>query len=120
MGQIRGVGIHELSVGGFGLVFGSFPVALSTLPGGNHWIRVFYLMLFLLGIDSAFSFMDACLVSFNDSGGFGLVFGSFPAVLNTVPGGENCLSFFISWLFCQDFDCLEDRLFSPCAMAIVS
>jgi hypothetical protein len=24
---------------GFGLVFGTWPVALGTLPGGIHWIR---------------------------------------------------------------------------------
>jgi len=65
--ELQGTEIHEMSAGGFGLIFGSFPVALSTLPGGEHWIRGFYLMLFLLGIDSAFSFMDACLVSLNDS-----------------------------------------------------
>jgi len=67
LATIEGKDIADLTVGGFGLVFGSFPVALSTLPGAQHWIRFFFLMLFLLGIDSAFSFMEASLVSFNDS-----------------------------------------------------
>jgi len=59
--------ISELSLSSVGLVFGSYPVALSTLPGGIHWIRLFFAMLFLLGIDSAFSFLDAFLVCLNDS-----------------------------------------------------
>lgn len=42
-------------------MFGSWPVALGTLPGGQHWIRLFFVMLFMLGIDSAFSFMEAFL-----------------------------------------------------------
>ena len=51
----------------FGLVFGSWPVALGTLPGGEHWIRLFFVMLFLLGIDSAFSFMEGFLTVLKDT-----------------------------------------------------
>jgi NSS family neurotransmitter:Na+ symporter len=31
------------------------------LPGGEHWIRLLFVMLFLLGIDSAFSFLEGTL-----------------------------------------------------------
>lgn len=31
---------------------------LGTLKGGEHWIRLLFFMLYLLGIDSAFSFME--------------------------------------------------------------
>jgi len=44
LATIEGKDVADLNVGGFGLVFGSFPVALSTLPGGQHWIRFFFLM----------------------------------------------------------------------------
>jgi len=59
--------ISELEFASFGLVFGSWPVALGTLPGGPHWIRLFFFMLFLLGIDSAFSLMEGCLTIVYDS-----------------------------------------------------
>ncbi len=48
-------------------MFGSWPVALGTLPGGAHWIRLFFIMLFMLGIDSAFSFMEAFLTVLHDT-----------------------------------------------------
>jgi len=67
LSNVEGVSISELNFSGFGLVFGSFPVALGTLPGGEHWIRLFFVMLFLLGIDSAFSFVEAFLVCLQDA-----------------------------------------------------
>ncbi|KAL7527182.1 hypothetical protein ACHAXR_002752, partial [Thalassiosira sp. AJA248-18] len=59
--------VADLEYAGFGLVFGSWPVALGTLPGGEHWIRLFFIMLFLLGIDSAFSFMEGFLTVAQDT-----------------------------------------------------
>lgn len=59
--------IDNLGISGFTLVFGSWPVALSTIPGGQHWIRLLFFMLFILGIDSAFSFLEAFLISLGDT-----------------------------------------------------
>jgi SNF family Na+-dependent transporter len=59
--------INDLPFAGFGLVFGSWPVVLETLPGGEHWIRLLFFMLFCLGIDSAFSFMEGFLICANDT-----------------------------------------------------
>ena len=42
-------------------------MALGTLPGGEHWIRLFFVMLFLLGIDSAVSFMEGFLTVVQDT-----------------------------------------------------
>jgi len=67
LANVEGKDISQLEFSSFGLLFGSYPVALGTLPGGTHWIRLFFVMLFLLGIDSAFSFMDGFLVCLNDS-----------------------------------------------------
>ena len=38
-----------------------------TLPGGIHWVRLLYFDLFLLGIDSAFSLVDAVVTCSADS-----------------------------------------------------
>jgi SNF family Na+-dependent transporter len=59
--------VSSLEYVSFGLVFGSWPVALGTLPGGEHWIRLFFVMLFLLGIDSAFSFLEGFLTVLHDT-----------------------------------------------------
>lgn len=44
-----------------------WPVVLSTLPGGIHWIRLLFITLFLLGIDSAFSFVEAVVTCCRDT-----------------------------------------------------
>lgn len=64
---IEEVELKELKYKGFGLVFGSWPVVLGTLSGGEHWIRLFFLMLFMLGVDSAFSFVEAFLTVLQDA-----------------------------------------------------
>jgi len=45
----------------FGLVFGTWPVVLNSLPGGVHWVRLLFVNLFLLGLDSAFSMLEGLL-----------------------------------------------------------
>lgn len=67
LAYIEGTTIAELEFSGFGLVFGSWPVALATLPGGIHWVRLFFSLLFLLGIDSAFSFNEGFLICLADT-----------------------------------------------------
>ena len=62
--------IAQLEISGFGLVFGSWPVTLGTLPGGEHWIRLLFVMLFLLGVDSAFSFLEGFLTVLADTKAF--------------------------------------------------
>jgi SNF family Na+-dependent transporter len=44
--------------------------AQGTLPGGEHWIRLLFVMLFLLGIDSAFSFLEGFLTVLADTKAF--------------------------------------------------
>jgi hypothetical protein len=61
------VDIASLDISGFGLVFSSWPVVLGMLPGGIHWIRLLFFMLFTLGIDSAFSFNEGFLIVLCDT-----------------------------------------------------
>jgi solute carrier family 6 GABA transporter-like protein 1 len=58
--------MSELDYGGFSLVFGTWPVVLGTLPGGEHWIRLLFFDLFLLGIDSAFAILEGPLTVMKD------------------------------------------------------
>lgn len=66
-----GVDISEVeNLSSFGLVFGTWPVVLGSLPGGIHWIRLLFVNLFLLGIDSAFSFIEALVTCAQDTAKF--------------------------------------------------
>jgi solute carrier family 6 GABA transporter-like protein 1 len=57
----------EIAVGSFGLAFVTYPVAFSTLPGNQFWSVFFFLTLFILGIDSAFSLVEAGVTCLMDS-----------------------------------------------------
>ena len=59
--------LSKVTYDGFGLVFGTWPVVMNTLPGGIHWVRLLFLNLFLLGIDSAFAILEAALTVVKDS-----------------------------------------------------
>ena len=53
--------VNEIPYAGFSLVFGTWPVVFGTFPGGEHWVRLLFFNLFLLGIDSAFSILEGPL-----------------------------------------------------------
>jgi solute carrier family 6 GABA transporter-like protein 1 len=56
-----GTTVDEIPYAGFSLVFGTWPVVFGTLAGGENWVRLLFFDLFLLGIDSAFSILEAPL-----------------------------------------------------------
>lgn len=62
--------IQDMSVQGVGLAFLTYPEAISTLPGGAFSIAIFgllfFLMLFTLGIDSAFSIVEGIVAGLVD------------------------------------------------------
>ena len=58
LAQTAGIAVTDIPYAGFSLVFGTWPVILATLPGGIHWVRLLFFDLFLLGIDSAFAFVE--------------------------------------------------------------
>ena len=49
------------------LLFGVYPAALSTIPGGLHWVRFLFFNLILLGLDSAFALVEAVASIVSDS-----------------------------------------------------
>lgn len=57
----------EVAVGSFGLAFGTYPLAFSTLPGAQFWNALFFLKLFILGIDSGFSLIESGATVLMDS-----------------------------------------------------
>jgi len=52
--------VNYLDMGGTALVFIAIPTALLTFEAAGFFSFLFFFMLFLLGIDSAFSMIEAC------------------------------------------------------------
>lgn len=59
LSYLSGVPVDEVPYAGFSLVFGTWPVVFGSFSGGEHWVRLLFFNLFLLGIDSAFSILEA-------------------------------------------------------------
>lgn len=60
VGYLNGLGHPVASrTSSTGLAFIAYPAAIETLPGANFWSLLLSLTLFMLGIDSAFSFVEA-------------------------------------------------------------
>ena len=57
----------SLRLGGPGLVFVAYPSALELLPGSRFFSIVFFLTLFFLAIDSAFSIVEAVVTALSDA-----------------------------------------------------
>merc|ERR1712176_1243307 len=90
--EVKSIGLRK----GFGLVFGTWPVILNTLPGGIHWVRLLWFNLYLLGIDSAFSGVEGVLIVLRDT-------ALFRGVTNWKLAGGLCLScFLLSLPMCTD------------------
>eukprot|EP01083_Nonionella_stella_P087142 242294_1 len=81
-----------------GLVFAAYPVAISTFEGANFFGVIFYLCLVLLGIDSAFSLIEAISTVIYDSDLNKRLQLTRPKITATMCG----LGFLGSCLFCFD------------------
>uniref|UniRef100_A0A3Q3MHV7 Transporter n=1 Tax=Mastacembelus armatus TaxID=205130 RepID=A0A3Q3MHV7_9TELE len=54
----KGVAVGEVADTGPGLAFVAYPEALALLPGSVFWSILFFLMLFMLGVDTLFGNME--------------------------------------------------------------
>lgn len=55
----KGVHVAQVADTGPGLAFVAYPEALALLPGSVFWSILFFLMLFMLGVDTLFGNMEA-------------------------------------------------------------
>lgn len=67
LAKIGPLPIDGLELGGPPLIFVTYPQVLSKLPGSEHWERLLFVVLFLLGIDSAFALTEAVITVLGDS-----------------------------------------------------
>ncbi|XP_063376051.1 sodium- and chloride-dependent glycine transporter 1-like [Cydia fagiglandana] len=61
-----GVPIDKVATAGPGLAFVTYPAAVSMMPASNFWALTFFVMLFLLGIDTMFVTIEAVIAGFMD------------------------------------------------------
>lgn len=58
--------ISEVAKEGYGLVFQVYPEAIATLPGGQFWAVLFFIMLLTLGLDSAMGGLESVITGLMD------------------------------------------------------
>ncbi|KAL4230415.1 hypothetical protein ACF0H5_010797 [Mactra antiquata] len=72
MAHETGKSVEDVVKQGPGLTFVAYPEAVSMLPISPLWSVLFFLMLFIIGLDSQFGMFETCLSAFMDE---------FPGVL---------------------------------------
>lgn len=66
MAHETGVSVDHVVTQGPGLTFVAYPEALSKLPISSLWAVLFFLMLFIIGLDSQFGMFETMLSAFMD------------------------------------------------------
>nr|XP_061841449.1 sodium- and chloride-dependent neutral and basic amino acid transporter B(0+)-like [Nerophis lumbriciformis] len=90
MSHIYSVPIGDVVKDGFGLAFIAYPEALNKLPVSTLWSVVFFLMIFVVGLDSQFTHIEVISTSLMDA--FPKVFKSKRAYVSV---GLACLGFLL-------------------------
>ncbi|TSL04366.1 Sodium-dependent proline transporter [Bagarius yarrelli] len=62
----KGVPVEQVADTGPGLAFVAYPEALALLPGSVFWAILFFLMLFMLGVDTLFGNMEGITTAILD------------------------------------------------------
>jgi hypothetical protein len=100
-----------------GLAFVAYPAAAETLPGSNFWTFILGLTLFTLGIDTAFSLVEAVSTVIYDTEGGKKIPRKLTALVICCLGWAFSLLFCSSWGFTY-FDVI-DRYISVYLMFIL-
>jgi NSS family neurotransmitter:Na+ symporter len=78
LAQSTGVGVRDVVASGPGLAFVTYPTVIKLLPFGASFFGVlFFLMLLVLAVDSAFSLVEAVVCAKMDKWGFSRAKGNF-------------------------------------------
>eukprot|EP00916_Digyalum_oweni_P022701 GHVL01037584.1.p1 GENE.GHVL01037584.1~~GHVL01037584.1.p1 ORF type:complete len:629 (+),score=50.56 GHVL01037584.1:54-1940(+) len=63
---VNNIPFNDISTGGLGVAFAAYPVGLAGLPIPQLWSVLFFLTLFLLGVDSAFAMAEGIATAVYD------------------------------------------------------
>lgn len=94
---------------GVGLAFVSYPTAIDTMAGSNFWAFILGFTLFLLGIDSSFSAIEATSTVICDTAYSGKAPRMFVAFVLCVIGFLGSIPFCCNWGFIL-FDVVDHYL----------
>ncbi|CAF0752658.1 unnamed protein product [Brachionus calyciflorus] len=67
MAHVQGKTIQEVTEPGPGLIFITYPQAISLMPWAPFWAVIFFFMLFTLGIDSTFGGLESVITGVCDT-----------------------------------------------------
>ena len=96
-------------VASIGLAFIAYPAAIETMPAPNLWAFILSITLFTLGIDSAFSMLEAASTVMQDSPAFRKWPTKVIALFLVVLGSLCSLAFSFNWGFTL-FDVVDNYL----------
>lgn len=92
-----------------GLAFVAYPAAIETMPAPNFWALILAITLFTLGIDSAFSILEACATVMQDTPFFKKWPRKLIALLLVIMGAIGSIFFSFNWGFTY-FDVVDNYL----------
>lgn len=97
------------NTGSIGLAFIAYPTAIDTLPWPNLWALILSITLFTLGIDSAFSLLEAASTVIQDHPRFADMPRKLIALILVVIGAVLSIPFCFNWGFAA-FDVVDHYL----------
>lgn len=101
--------MHKTKTSGVGLAFISYPTAIDTMSVPNLWAFLLGMTLFMLGIDSSFSAIEATSTVICDTAWGGVVPRMFVAFVLCVIGFLGSIPFCFNWGFTL-FDVVDHYL----------
>lgn len=110
VGYLNNIGsLGGQKTSGAGLVFIAYPTAFDTMPASNFWMILLALTLFTLGVDSAFSMVEATATVINDTEAGSKYPKSFVAFVLCILGFLLSIPFCTNWGYIL-FDVIDHYL----------